>query len=246
MMSAALAFGETAVQNASWEPEVEDLAQLLVKMGSEIEHRDGILFIQGRSDLHGARHAVIPDRMEAGTYLLAGAITRGAISVTGVIPEHLRSLLSLLEETGGDIDRTEDSVSITMNRRPRPLSVKTAPYPGFPTDLQSPLVVLLATADGMSTVEERIFENRFTYARDLQRMGAIIEVSGCVATITGVQELHPVQASAPDIRAGAALVLAALAADGESTISNLTQIDRGYEAMEEKLSSVGAQIERIG
>jgi len=246
MMSAALASGETAVQNASWEPEVEDLAQLLVKMGSEIEHRNGTLFIQGRSDLHGARHAVIPDRMEAGTYLLAGAITRGAISVTGVIPEHLRSLLSLLEETGGDIDRTEDSVSITMNRRPRPLSVKTAPYPGFPTDLQSPLVVLLATADGMSTVEERIFENRFTYARDLQQMGAIIEVSGCVATITGVQELHPVQASAPDIRAGAALVLAALAADGESTISNLTQIDRGYEAMEEKLSSVGAQIERIG
>ena len=246
MMSAALASGETAVQNASWEPEVEDLARLLVKMGSEIEYRDGTLFVQGRSDLHGARHAVIPDRMEAGTYLLAGAITRGAISVSGVIPEHLSSLLSLLEETGGDIDRTEDSVSITMNRRPRPLSVKTAPYPGFPTDLQSPLVVLLATADGMSTVEERIFENRFTYARDLQRMGAMIEVSGCVATITGVQELHPVQASAPDIRAGAALVLAALAADGESTISNLTQIDRGYEAMEEKLSSVGAQIERIG
>ncbi len=246
MMSAALASGETAVQNASWEPEVEDLARLLVKMGSEIEYRDGTLFVQGRSDLHGARHAVIPDRMEAGTYLLAGAITRGAISVSGVIPDHLSSLLSLLEETGGDIDRTEDSVSIPMDRRPRPLSVKTAPYPGFPTDLQSPLVVLLATADGRSTVEERIFENRFTYARDLQLMGAIIEVSGCVATITGVQELHPVQASAPDIRAGAALVLAALAADGESTISNLTQIDRGYEAMEEKLSSVGAQIERIG
>ena len=245
MMSASLAIGETTIENAAWEPEVVDLADLLNDMGGEVEYRNGLLHVQGRSVLRGTRHAVIPDRMEAGTYLISSAITGGDVTVQGVVPEHLSSLLSVLSDMGCSIEQTDDAIRLSLDGRPHPVDVVTAPYPGFPTDLQSPLVALLATADGRSTVEERIFENRFAYTHDLQAMGAMIKVSGRVATITGVETLHPARATAPDIRAGAALVLAALAANGESTIYNLAQIDRGYEKMEKKLSSVGAQIERV-
>ena len=245
VMSATLAKGETVIENAAWEPEVMDLVSLLGKMGAEIEYKDGSLYIQGTTGLHGARHAVIPDRMEAGTYLLAAAITNGAVTVQRIIPEHLRSLLSLLSRAGCDIDEGDDAITLAMNGRPRPINALTAPYPGFPTDLQPPLVVLLSLAEGESTVEERIFENRFTYTSSLRAMGARIDVSGRRAVITGVDELHAARASAPDIRAGAALVLAALAANGESTIDHLQQIDRGYERVAQKLRGVGGAIERV-
>ena len=245
MMSAALAIGETVIENASWEPEVMDLANLLNDMGGEIEYRKGFLHVQGRSVLHGARHAVIPDRMEAGTYLISSAITGGDVTVQGVIPEHLSSLLSILTEMGCNVDRTDDTIRIVLNSRPRPVDVITAPYPGFPTDLQPPLVALLSLANGVSSMEERVFENRFSYTSSLCKMGASIDVRGRKAMITGVSKLNATRASAPDIRAGAALVIAALAANGESTIDNLDQIDRGYEHMEEKLSGVGGRIERV-
>lgn len=244
-MSACLASGETVIENAAWEPEVMDLVRLLSKMGGEIEYRDGSLHIQGRSDLHGVRHAVIPDRMEAGTYLIASAITGGAVTVHGIIPEHLRSLLSLLSQAGCEIDERDDAIRLTACGRARPIDTITAPYPGFPTDLQPPLVALLSLAAGESSVEERIFEHRFTYTSALRNMGARIEVTGRRAVISGVSELHATRASAPDIRAGAALVLAALAAKGESTIDHLEQIDRGYEHMAEKLRSLGGEIERV-
>ncbi len=244
-MSACLAKGETLIENAAWEPEVMDLADLLRRMGAEIEYREGSLHIQGRPSLHGARHLVIPDRMEAGTYLIASAITGGQVTVQGVVPEHLRSVLQILSGTGCKIEETDHAIKVTSDARPRPINTITAPYPGFPTDLQPPLVALLSLADGTSTVEEKIFEHRFTYTSALREMGAQIEVNGRTAVINGVSKLQATSASAPDIRAGAALVLAALAADGESTIDNLGQIDRGYEHMVQKLRGLGGQIERI-
>ena len=244
-MSATLAVGETVIENAAWEPEVMDLVALLTKMGAEIEYRNGSLYVQGTTGLHGARHAVIPDRMEAGTHLIASAITGGAVTVQPVIPEHLRSLLSLLAQAGCDIDEDDDAITLAMTGRPRPINTITAPYPGFPTDLQPPFVALLSLAKGESIVEERIFENRFSYTSALRMMGARIDVRKRKAVITGVDELHATAASAPDIRAGAALVLAALAAKGESTIDNLEQIDRGYERMARKLHGVGGEIERV-
>ena len=244
-MSACLAKGETLIENAAWEPEVMDLADLLKGMGAEIEYREGSLHIQGRPSLHGARHLVIPDRMEAGTYLIASAITGGQVTVQGVVPEHLRSVLQILSRAGCKIEETDHAIKVTSDARPRPIDTITAPYPGFPTDLQPPLVALLSLADGTSTVEEKIFEHRFTYASALHEMGAQIEVNGRTAVINGVSKLQATPASAPDIRAGAALVLAALAADGESTIDNLGQIDRGYEHMVQKLRGLGGRIERI-
>lgn len=244
-MSACLAKGETVIENAAWEPEVESLVDLLNKMGGEVEYSDGALYIQGKDALHGARHAVIPDRMEAGTYLIASAITRGDVTVQGVIPEHLRSLLSLLSEMGCSIEQADESIRLTLDGRPHPIDITTAPYPGFPTDLQPPLVALLSLAEGKSSVEEGVFEHRFTYTAPLRKMGAWIEVSGRTAVIIGVSKLHATSASAPDIRAGAALVLAALAANGESTIDNLQQIDRGYEHMVRKLRGIGGEIERV-
>ncbi len=245
LMTSSLAVGETMIENLAWEPEVMDLVTLLRKMGSEIEYRNGSLYVQGRSSLHGAHHAVIPDRMEAGTYLIAAAITRGTIEVRPVIPDNLRSLLSILSQTGCLIEETSDAVKLTMNRRPSSVSLVTAPYPGFPTDLQPPIVVLLALAEGTSVVEERVFENRFGYISALGEMGAKIQVEKHRAVIEGVSALHGTRATACDIRAGAALVLAALTASGVSGIDNLVQIDRGYEKMAEKLSKVGANIERV-
>jgi len=244
-MSACLARGETVIENAAWEPEVANLVDLLNKMGGEIEHDDGSLYIRGKGVLHGARHAVIPDRMEAGTYLIASAITGGDVTVQGVIPEDLRSPLLILSEMGFKIEETNEAIRLAPGDRPRPISTITAPYPGFPTDLQPPFVALLSLVEGTSTVEERIFEHRFTYTAALRKMGAMIEVKERTAVINGVSKLHATTASAPDIRAGAALVLAALAARGESKIDNLEQIDRGYERMVEKLQGIGGRIERV-
>jgi UDP-N-acetylglucosamine 1-carboxyvinyltransferase len=245
VMSSSLALGETVVENPAWEPEVKDLVALLRKMGAEIEYIRGRLYIQGKNNLRGAHHTVIPDRMEAGTYLLAGAITRGALEVEPVVPENLGCLLSVLSQAGCSIEENSSTVSLKMNQRPSAVSLATAPYPGFPTDLQPPIVVFLALATGTSVVEEHVFENRFGYVPVLQQMGARIKLEKNRAIIEGVSALHGTQAIASDIRAGAALVLAALTADTPSEIENLAQIDRGYEKMAEKLAGVGAQIERI-
>jgi UDP-N-acetylglucosamine 1-carboxyvinyltransferase len=245
LMSAALADGETVIGNPAWEPEVIDLVSLLRKMGSEIEYKEGALYIQGRDDLHGASHMIIPDRMEAGTYLLAAAITRGTVEIEPVIPDNLRLLLSILSQIGCLIEETSDSLRLTMRERPSPINLVTAPYPGFPTDLQPPIVVLLSLADGKSVVREGVFENRFGYVPALREMGARIQVKKNSAIIQGVSMLKAMNAPACDIRAGAALVLAALAAEGSSQIYNLAQIDRGYEQMAEKLSRAEVQIERV-
>jgi len=245
LMTATLADGETLIENPSWEPEVMDLVELLRKMGGNIESDEGTLRITGVERLHAAEHAVIPDRMEAGTYLIAGAITRGTVTVRNVIPEHLRSLAGLFEKMGLDVDVAEGAITLSADGRPRPLNISTAPYPGIPTDLQPPLVSLLSLATGVSIVEERIFEHRFSYTDPLRAMGARIEVAERAAKIEGVETLRAVSASAPDIRGGAAIVLAALAANGTSTITNLDQIDRGYEDMATRLQTLGGRIERI-
>ncbi len=245
LMTATLADGETLIENPSWEPEVMDLVELLRKMGGNIESDEGTLRITGVERLHAAEHAVIPDRMEAGTYLIAGAITRGTVTVRNVIPEHLRSLAGLFEKMGLDVDVAEGAITLSADGRPRPLNISTAPYPGIPTDLQPPLVSLLSLATGVSIVEERIFEHRFSYTDPLRAMGARIEVAERTAKIEGVETLRAVSASAPDIRGGAAIVLAALAANGTSTITNLDQIDRGYEDMATRLQTLGGRIERI-
>jgi len=245
LMTATLADGETLIENPSWEPEVMDLVELLRKMGGNIESDEGTLRITGVERLHAAEHAVIPDRMEAGTYLIAGAITRGTVTVRNVIPEHLRSLAGLFEKMGLDVDVAEGAITLSADGRPRPLNISTAPYPGIPTDLQPPLVSLLSLATSVSIVEERIFEHRFSYTDSLRAMGARIEVAERTAKIEGVETLRAVSASAPDIRGGAAIVLAALAANGTSTITNLDQIDRGYEDMATRLQTLGGRIERI-
>ncbi len=244
LMAASLAKGETFIENPSREPEVLDLVELLRKMGARIEEDEGMLAVEGVDGLHGAEHAVIPDRLEAGTYLIAGAITGGRVTAAGVRPAHLAALTAVLERTGARVELSGEAVTVEGGGRPRPVEVETAPFPGFPTDLQPPLVALLSLAEGGSTVRDPVFPRRFGYVEELKRMGARISVSAGMAHITGVGDLHGAALTSPDIRAGAALVLAALAARGESRIDGLGQLDRGYAALEGKLKGLGAEIER--
>jgi UDP-N-acetylglucosamine 1-carboxyvinyltransferase len=242
--TATLAEGETTIVNPSREPEVIDLIALLLKMGAQIELTSKEIRIIGKDRLHGAEHTIIPDRLEAGTYLLAGAITGGEVEVENVTPSHLSAFLTVLEETGLSITEGKDTIRVSSNGRPRPVRVGTAPYPGFPTDLHPPLAALLSLGTGESRIEERVFERRFGYVPALNRMGARIETAGRSAVISGVKRLQGASVNATDIRAGAALVLAGLVASGETTIGHLEQIDRGYTEIERKLKSLGAQIER--
>ncbi len=259
VMAATLADGETRIENPALEPEIFDLIDLLTKMGAQVSSEDGTLRIVGRRNLHGTQHTIIPDRMEAGTYLLAGAITKGDVEVVGVTPGHLRSLLSALEESGMEIAEEENKIRLWSDRSPRPLHITTAPYPGFPTDFHPLLAAFLALGTGTSRIEETVFEHRFGYVPLLNRMGASIAIEGSTAVITGASPgktspggtspgrtslLKGVEVDAPDIRAGAALVLAALVASGETTINHPEHIDRGYARIEEKLRSLGAEIER--
>ncbi|MEA1871436.1 MAG: UDP-N-acetylglucosamine 1-carboxyvinyltransferase [Candidatus Bipolaricaulota bacterium] len=244
VMAATLADGETGIENPALEPEIFDLIDLLTKMGAQVSSEDGTIRIVGRRILHGAEHTIIPDRMEAGTYLLAGAITRGDIEVEGVIPGHLRSLLSALEESGMEIAEEEDTIRLSSDSSPRPLCITTAPYPGFPTDFHPLLAAFLALGAGTSRIEETVFEHRFGYVLPLNRMGASIAIEGSTAVIAGTSLLKGVEVDAPDIRAGAALVLAALVASGETTIDHPEHIDRGYAKIESKLRLLGAEIER--
>ncbi len=244
LMAGALADGETVIENAAIEPEVEDLVSLLGKMGAEIAIADRTIRIEGARTLHGAEHTLIPDRMEAGTFLLAGAITAGSIAVEGARADHLAPFLRVLEATGADLDAAGETVTVRGPSRPCPADVSTAPHPGFPTDLHPPLVSYLSLAAGSSRLVESVFEDRFAYVEAICEMGGRIVRTGKALTIAGVETLHGRTVAATDIRAGAALVLAGLAADGYTAVTQLDHIDRGYANLEGKLQELGATIER--
>jgi UDP-N-acetylglucosamine 1-carboxyvinyltransferase len=245
MMAAALADGETVIDNAAQEPEVVDLAGLLIAMGARIRGAGTpTITIAGVDRLHGADYAVIPDRIEAGTLLLAAAITRSCLRVTPVIPDHLGAVLTKLEEAGCRIEH--DGVGLTLSAgQIRGVDLRTQPFPGFPTDLQAPFMSLLATAEGNSMVNENIFENRLQHVAELQRMGASIRTQGNTAFIEGVGRLSGAPVQGSDLRASAAMVLAGLAAEGITDVFGLEYLDRGYAGLEDKLNAVGARIDRV-
>ena len=244
MMAAALADGETTIENAAQEPEVVDLAGLIIAMGGKVRGAGTpTITIVGMERLHGADYMVIPDRIEAGTLLLAGAITRSKLRITPLIPEHLGAVLSKLEEAGCTLE--SDGIGMTISAdRVRAVDLRTQPFPGFPTDLQAPFMSLLATAEGTSVITEAIFENRLQHVAELQRMGAAIRTQGNTAFIEGVPFLSGAPVTGSDLRASAAMVLAGLAAEGTTLVQGLKHLDRGYDRLEEKLRSVGASIER--
>ncbi len=247
LMAATLAEGETVMQNCACEPEVADLADLLNKMGAKIEGAGtSTMRIKGVSKLHGARHRIIPDRIEAGTFILAGAVTGGDVKVAGCDPTHLTSLLQKLEEVGVKTHQTVDSIRVMGDAPPKAADVVTEEYPGFPTDMQAQYMALATQAEGTSIVTENIFENRFMHAQELVRMGANIKIEGRRAIVRGKTPLSAAAVLASDLRASASLVLAGLVADGETIIDRVYHIDRGYENIEEKLKAVGAEIRRIG
>ncbi|MGH7388389.1 MAG: UDP-N-acetylglucosamine 1-carboxyvinyltransferase [Candidatus Rokuibacteriota bacterium] len=245
LMAAALAQGTTVIENAACEPEVVDLAVLLDAMGARV-HGAGTsrIEIEGVSDLGGATHTIVPDRIEAGTLIAAGAITRGDVTVTGLVAEHLTAVLAKLEECGVELTIGADRVRVRGPERARPSDVTTSPFPGFPTDMQAQLMALLGIAGGQSRVTETIFENRFLHAAELNRMGASIETEGSTAIIRGVPAYQGAPVMASDLRASAALVLAGLAARGRTEIARVYHLDRGYERLEGKLAALGARIER--
>jgi UDP-N-acetylglucosamine 1-carboxyvinyltransferase len=245
MMAAALAEGTTVLENAAREPEVPDLARLLVAMGARI-HGAGTerIEIEGVPELGGGRHRIIPDRVEAGTFLVAGAITGGDVLVHDVRPDHLVAVLDKLEATGARLDVGADRIRVRAPDRPRATDVVTSPFPGFATDMQAQMMALLGLADGSSVVTETIFENRFMHAAELRRLGASIEIEGSRAVIRGVPGYQGAPVMATDLRASASLVLAGLAATGETEVSRVYHLDRGYEGMEAKLAGLGARIRR--
>ena len=247
LMAATLAEGETILQNCAREPEVADLADLLNKMGAKI-HGAGssTIHVKGVGKLHGAKHRIIPDRIEAGTFLIAGALTGGDVKVSGCDPAHLTSLLQKLQEAGVKTTPTVDAIRVMGDKPLQAADVDTEEYPGFPTDMQAQYMALATHADGTSIVTENIFENRFMHAQELVRMGASIKIEGRRAIVRGKTPLSAAAVLASDLRASASLVLAALVADGETIIDRVYHIDRGYEHIEEKLKGLGAEIRRMG
>jgi UDP-N-acetylglucosamine 1-carboxyvinyltransferase len=247
MMAATLARGTTVLENAAREPEIEDLARLLTAMGARIEGAGSQrIVIQGVDRLHGARHEVLPDRIEAGTYVVASALAGDDVSIDRCRPEHLTAVLRALGRVGVATDWAETSIRVRAGeRRLRPVDVVTEPYPGFPTDMQAQFMVLLTQAEGRSVIQETIFENRFMHVGELARMGARIELEGHRAVVYGRTPLEGAKVMATDLRASACLVLAALAAEGESVIDRVYHLDRGYERIEEKLQALGAEVTRI-
>src|SRR5882672_1663802 len=247
LMAASLADGETVMQNCAREPEVADLAELLNKMGAHIEGAGTpTIRVKGVTKLHGAKHRIIPDRIEAATFIIGGALTGGDLNVAGCDPRHLGSLLQKLEETGVKTTQTADSVRVMGDSPLKAADISTEEYPGFPTDVQAQYMALATQADGTSVITENIFENRFMHAQEMVRMGANIKIEGSRAVVRGKAPLSGAAVLASDLRASASLVLAALVADGETIIDRVYHIDRGYEHIEEKLRGVGAQIRRIG
>ncbi len=247
MMAATLAEGETVMENCALEPEVSDLAALLNKMGARVEGAGTpTIRIHGVEKLHGARHRIIPDRIEAGTFVIAGVLTGGDLNVTNCEPKHLGALLEKLGQCGARVQVNLDSVRVTNGISLKAADVSTQEYPGFPTDMQAQYMVLATQAEGVSEIIENIFENRFMHAQELVRMGANIKVEGSHATVRGKSPLSSAAVQCSDLRASASLVIAALVAEGETIIDRVYHIDRGYERIEEKLRGVGAQIRRIG
>lgn len=246
MMAAVLAEGKTIIENAAKEPHVVDIANFLNSMGANIKGAGtDTIRIRGVEKLHGTTYSVIPDQIEAGTFMFASAVTGGNVLIKNVIPKHLESISAKLIEMGCEVQEFDDSVRVISEGRLRKTNIKTLPYPGFPTDMQPQCAVALALAEGTSIVTESIFENRFKYVDELARMGATIKVEGNTAIIEGIDKYTGANISAPDLRAGAALVLAALAADGISTIEDIHFIERGYEDFPRKLSELGAMIEKV-
>ena len=246
MMAAALAEGRTTIENAAKEPHVVDLANFLNSMGANIKGAGtDVIRIRGVQKLHRTEYSVIPDQIEAGTFMFAAAATKGDITVKNVIPKHLEATTAKLLEIGCEVEEFDNAVRVVASKRLCSTNVKTLPYPGYPTDMQPQIGVALALAKGTSIVTESIFENRFKYMDELTRMGAVVRVEGNTAIITGVEKLSGARVSAPDLRAGAALVIAGLAADGITTIDDIVYIQRGYELFDEKLRSLGAEIEMV-
>ena len=246
LMAAVLAEGETVIENAAREPEVIDVADMLTKMGAKIEGAGtSTIRVQGVSELHGTEHAIIPDRIEAGTYVIAGAITGGEVVISRCEPEHLGALTAKLQQAGVDIQEREGALHVKANGKLRGVDITTEEYPGFATDLQAQYMALMTQADGITFIKENIFENRFMHVQELVRMGANIRIDGRAAIVAGTSGLTGAQVIASDLRASASLVLAALVAKGETMVDRVYHIDRGYESIEGKLTRIGAKVKRI-
>jgi UDP-N-acetylglucosamine 1-carboxyvinyltransferase len=245
MMAACLAEGVTVIENAAREPEVVDLAECLIAMGARIQGAGtDVITIEGVASLHGATFSVMPDRIETGTFLVAAAATGGEVVLEGARPGTLDALLAKLSEAGAEIATEADTIRLAMRGRPRPVSLRTAPYPAFPTDMQAQFMALDCVADGTSVVTETIFENRYMHVQELRRLGADIEVDGHTAVVRGVSRLQGATVMATDLRASASLVIAGLVAEGETVVDRIYHLDRGYERIEEKLSQLGARVRR--
>jgi UDP-N-acetylglucosamine 1-carboxyvinyltransferase len=246
MMAGSLAEGTTVIENAAKEPEIEDLAAVLNKMGAEVKGAGSdIIHIEGATSLRGVKHRVIPDRIEAASFVIAGLLTGGNVVVTGARPAHLDAFSIKLKEAGIDLAVEENSFGVKGNGKIKSVDLTTLPYPGFPTDLQAQMMVLMSVADGVSVITETIFENRFMHAQELDRMGADIRLEGNRAVVRGVKELSGAPVMATDLRASVSLILAGLVANGTTEVSRVYHLDRGYERIEQKLSKLGAAIERI-
>ncbi len=246
MLAAVKANGMTVIENAAREPHIVDLANFLNSMGANIMGAGtNVIKIRGVSRLNGISYSIIPDQIEAGTYLVAAAATGGDVTITNVTPKHLESILVKLIETGAKVEQFDEAVRVTMTGRPRRCQVKTMPHPGFPTDMQPQIATLLTIAQGESTVIEGVWDNRFRYVEELKKMGATIKVEGKRAIITGKDGLSPAAVSATDLRAGAAMVIAGLMTPGKTVVDNIEYIDRGYEDLVEKFTSLGGVIRRI-
>jgi len=246
MLAAAMAEGNTIIENAAKEPHIVDVANFLNSMGANIKGAGtDVIRIKGVDRLRKTEYSIIPDQIEAGTFMLAAAATKGDITVKNVIPKHLEATTAKLIEIGCEVEEFDDAVRVVASKNLHHTNVKTLPYPGFPTDMQPQIAVVLAMSEGTSIVAESIFENRFKYVDELERMGAKVKVEGNTAIINGVEKFTGAQVSAPDLRAGAALVIAGLAAEGITLVDDIMYIERGYEDFEKKLSSLGAQIEKV-
>ena len=246
MMAASMARGNTTIENAAKEPHVVDVANFLNSMGANIRGAGtDVIKIRGVKSLHKTEYSIIPDQIEAGTFMFAAAATKGDVTVLNVIPKHLDATISKLVDIGCEVEEFDDAVRVVAKNRLRSTQVKTLPYPGYPTDMQPQIGVVLALAQGTSTITESIFENRFKYLDELARMGAVIKVEGNSATIEGVEKFSGARVSAPDLRAGAALCIAGLATDGITIVDDIVYIQRGYERFEEKLRGLGGIIEKV-
>lgn len=246
MMAASLAEGNTVIENAAKEPHVVDVANFLNCMGADIRGAGtDVIRINGKESFGNCEYSIIPDQIEAGTFMTAAAVTKGDITVKNVIPKHLEAITAKLVEIGAEVQEFDDAVRVVATKRLKPTQIKTLPYPGFPTDMQPQMAITLALSEGMSIITESIFENRFRYVDELTRMGAKIQVEGNTALITGVEKYTGAEVSAPDLRAGAALVIAGLAAEGITQVDSIGYIHRGYEKFSEKLQELGGQIQLV-